>query len=125
MSPTVIAGFGYPARKLIGKRKNPFATRELVHYENMATPKDSVRREQRRDIKPILIITSSSPLKNLYASPSGIDFYSPNSPPAGIKSLEPLIAKWWNWAMAIPNTIDKNWPQCLKEIVKSQVIINP
>jgi hypothetical protein len=61
----------------------------------------------------ILIITSS-PSKNLYASPAGIDFYSPNSPPAGVKSLEPLIAKWWNWAMAIPNTIDKNWPECLK-----------
>ena len=61
----------------------------------------------------ILIITSSSS-KDLYASPPGIDFYSPNSPPAGVKSLEPLIAKWWNWAMAIPNTIDKNWPQCLK-----------
>ena len=50
----------------------------------------------------ILIITSSSPSKNLYASPSGIDFYSPNSPPAGVKSLEPLIAKWWNWEVDHP-----------------------
>ena len=60
----------------------------------------------------ILIITTN-PSKNLYASPAGIDFYSPNSPPAGVKSLEPLIAKWWNWQIAIPSTIDKNW-QCLK-----------
>lgn len=61
----------------------------------------------------ILIITSSPP-KNLYASPSGIDFYSPNSPPAGLKSLEPLIAKWWNWEVTIPITVNENWPQCLK-----------
>ena len=52
----------------------------------------------------IIIITSSSPSKNLYAIPSGIDFYSPNSPPAGVKSLEPLIAKWWNWEVTIPST---------------------
>jgi hypothetical protein len=62
----------------------------------------------------ILIITSSSPLENLYAIPSGIDFYSPNSPPAGVKSLEPLIAKWWNWEVTIPITVNENWPQCLK-----------
>ena len=62
----------------------------------------------------ILIITSSSPSKNLYAIPSGIDFYSPNSPPAGVKSLEPLIAKWWNWQFAIPSTTQKNWPDCHK-----------
>jgi hypothetical protein len=62
----------------------------------------------------ILIIASSSPSKNLYAIPSGIDFYSPNSPPAGVKSLEPLIAKWWNWEVTIPITVNENWPQCLK-----------
>ncbi len=62
----------------------------------------------------ILIITSNSPSKNLYASPAGIDFYSPNSPPAGLKSLEPLIAKWWNWRVSIPSTTATNWPECLK-----------
>jgi nitroreductase len=36
LSPTVIAGFGYPARKLIGKRKNRLSIHELVYYENMA-----------------------------------------------------------------------------------------
>jgi hypothetical protein len=61
----------------------------------------------------ILIITSS-PSKNLYASSAGIDFYSLNSPPAGVKSLEPLIAKWWNWRVAIPFTTSTNWPECLK-----------
>jgi hypothetical protein len=62
----------------------------------------------------ILIITSNSPSKNLYASSSGIDFYSPNSPPAGLESLEPLIAKWWNWRVALPSTTATNWPECLK-----------
>jgi nitroreductase len=33
LSPTVIAGFGYPARKLIGKRKNRLSIHELVYYE--------------------------------------------------------------------------------------------
>lgn len=33
LSPTVIAGFGYPARKLVGKRKNRLSLRELVYYE--------------------------------------------------------------------------------------------
>jgi nitroreductase len=37
LSPTVIAGFGYPARKLVGKRKNRLSLHELVYYENMAT----------------------------------------------------------------------------------------
>jgi hypothetical protein len=61
-----------------------------------------------------ILIISNSPLKNLYASPPGIDFYSPNSPPAGVKSLEPLIAKWWNWRIAYPSTTNINWPECLK-----------
>ena len=29
-----------------------------------------------------LLVITTSPFKNLYAIPSGIDFYSPNSPPA-------------------------------------------
>jgi nitroreductase len=33
LSPTVIAGFGYPARKLVGKRKNRLSLHELVYYE--------------------------------------------------------------------------------------------
>jgi nitroreductase len=33
LSPTVIAGFGYPARKLIGKRKNRLSIHKLVYYE--------------------------------------------------------------------------------------------
>ena len=39
LSPTVIAGFGYPARKLIGKRKNRLPLRELVHYEKYGNSK--------------------------------------------------------------------------------------
>lgn len=33
LSPTVIAGFGYPAKKLMGKRKNRLSLNELVYYE--------------------------------------------------------------------------------------------
>jgi hypothetical protein len=62
-------------------------------------------------ITTIFII--SNPLK-LYASPAGIDFYSPSSPPPGVKSLEPLIAKWWNWWEDHPATTATNWPECLK-----------
>jgi hypothetical protein len=43
----------------------------------------------------IAIIILSNPAK-MYASNS-VEFYSPTSPPAGVKSLEPLIGKWWNW----------------------------
>jgi hypothetical protein len=52
-------------------------------------------------------------LAKIYASTS-VEFYSPNSPPAGVKSLEPLIAKWWNWWNAVPAAAATNWPQCIK-----------
>ena len=61
----------------------------------------------------IIPIILGSPSK-LYAIQSGIDFYSTNSPPAGVKSLEPLIARWWNWWTAIPSTTAANWPECIK-----------
>ena len=54
-----------------------------------------------------------SPL-NLYASSSGIDFYSISSPPPGMNSLEPLIGKWWNWWVDHPASMANNWPECLK-----------
>jgi nitroreductase len=38
LSPTVIAGFGYPARKLMGKRKNRLSLHELVYYEKYGNP---------------------------------------------------------------------------------------
>jgi nitroreductase len=33
LSPTVVVGFGYPARKLVGKRKNRLPLNELIYYE--------------------------------------------------------------------------------------------
>ncbi|MFZ0512495.1 MAG: nitroreductase family protein [Candidatus Nitrosopolaris sp.] len=33
LSPTIIVGFGYPARKLTGKRKNRLPLDKLVYYE--------------------------------------------------------------------------------------------
>src|SRR5215831_17264174 len=53
----------------------------------------------------------------VYASRSNIDFYSLSSPPPGTTSLEPLIAKWWNWWEAHPTNIANNWPTCIKEDV--------
>jgi nitroreductase len=41
LSPTVIVGFGYPARKLTGKRKNRLPLDELVYYEKYGNSKDS------------------------------------------------------------------------------------
>jgi nitroreductase len=39
LSPSVIIGFGYPASKLTGKRKNRLPTHELVYYEKYGEPK--------------------------------------------------------------------------------------
>ncbi|HZE78491.1 MAG TPA: hypothetical protein VE089_08085 [Nitrososphaeraceae archaeon] len=76
-----------------------------------------MRLDNRRMIFATLLMTTviivSNPSK-LNATASGIDFYSPNSPPAGVKSLEPLIAKWWNWWEDHPATTATNWPECLK-----------
>ena len=58
-------------------------------------------------------------LQELYAIPSGIDFYSPNSTPDGVKSLEPLIAKWWNWWEIILQAWMKIGLNVLKEMVDS------
>jgi nitroreductase len=33
LDPTVIVGFGYPARKLVGKKKNRLPLDKLVYYE--------------------------------------------------------------------------------------------
>jgi nitroreductase len=33
LNPTVIVGFGYPARKIMGKRKNRLSIQELVYYK--------------------------------------------------------------------------------------------
>ena len=39
LSPTVIVGFGYPARKLGGKRKNRLPLNELIYYEKYGNSK--------------------------------------------------------------------------------------
>jgi nitroreductase len=38
LNPTVIAGFGYPARKIMGKRKNRLSLHELVYHEKYGNP---------------------------------------------------------------------------------------
>ena len=63
-------------------------------------------------LSTMAIIILSNPSK-LYAA-SSVEFYSPNSPPAGVQSLEPLIAKWWNWWEPHSPTIANNWPECIK-----------
>jgi nitroreductase len=39
LNPTVIVGFGYPARKLTGKRKNRISLNELVYHERYGNSK--------------------------------------------------------------------------------------
>jgi nitroreductase len=39
LSPTVVVGFGYPARKLRGKRKNRLPLNELMYYEKYGNSK--------------------------------------------------------------------------------------
>src|SRR5215831_14765095 len=61
-------------------------------------------------LKTIIIIWS--PLKLL--AQDSIGYYSPGTPPAGIKSFQPLMAKWWDFTGNQPNRIYNNWPICLK-----------
>jgi len=76
---------------------------------------------KRFDIRKVIFVTLlmttmfiiGSPLKS-YASQSGISFYSPNSPPAGVTSLEPLIGGWWNFWANHPASYHTNWPQCVR-----------
>ena len=62
-------------------------------------------------VTSILIISNSS---RIYASPSAVDFYSATNLPTGLKSLEPLIATWWNWSNSVPDKPASNWQVCLK-----------
>jgi len=41
LSPTIIVGFGYPARKLTGKRKKRLPLHKLVYYEKYDSSKSS------------------------------------------------------------------------------------
>jgi hypothetical protein len=75
----------------------------------------AIRIDTRIILASLLIITIvilNDPAK-IYASTS-VEFYSPNSPPVGVKSLEPLIGKWWNWWNSAPAATATNWPQCIK-----------
>jgi hypothetical protein len=58
------------------------------------------------------MIIIGSPLK--LQAQSVIDFYSPSTPPAGMKSLESLIPKFWDWRANQPGRIANTWPICLK-----------
>jgi hypothetical protein len=52
--------------------------------------------------------------QTLQASPSAVGFYSQSSPPTGLKSLEPMIAKSWNWWNSVPASTATNWSSCMK-----------
>jgi hypothetical protein len=58
------------------------------------------------------IIIIGSPLK--LQAQSGIGYYSPGALPAGMKSFQSLIAKWWNDRYNQPGRIANTWPICLK-----------
>jgi len=61
------------------------------------------------------MIIVGSPLK--LQAQVGISFYSQSSPPAGMKSYQNLIAKFWDWRANQPSKIANTWPICLKEDV--------
>jgi hypothetical protein len=58
------------------------------------------------------MIIIGNPLK--LQAQAGIGFYSPSAPPDGLKSFQPVIAKWWDWRGNQPNRIANHWPICLK-----------
>lgn len=60
----------------------------------------------------VTIFAVSIPSKSYAAS--SVDFYSLNSLPPGVKSIEPLIGKWWNWWEDHPTSMANNWPACFK-----------
>lgn len=64
----------------------------------------------------ILLVTTiviiGSPLQ--IQAQAGIGYYSPSSPPAGMKSLEPLIGQWWNGWVNHPPSYIGSWPSCVK-----------
>jgi len=62
----------------------------------------------------ILTITIISDSMDSYAENRGIEFYSLDSMPVGMNSLEPLIANWWNWWEDHPASMANNWPECFK-----------
>lgn len=67
----------------------------------------------------LLIVTAvilANPLHSR-ASAAGVSFYTPSSSPTGIKSFEPVIAKWWDWRGNQPSKYANNWPSCFKSEV--------
>ena len=58
------------------------------------------------------MIIIDSPLK--LQAQADISFYSANTPPAGMKSFQNLIAKFWDWRANQPSRIANTWPICLK-----------
>jgi len=64
----------------------------------------------------VTVVTLANPLES-HASPPGIGYYTPSSPPAGIKSFEPVIAKWWDWRGNQPAKYANTWPSCFKSNV--------
>jgi hypothetical protein len=46
-------------------------------------------------------------------SKSIVGFYSPKSLPEGMKSVEPVIEKYWQTWIAEPPKYAENWPKCL------------
>jgi hypothetical protein len=58
------------------------------------------------------MIIIGSPLK--LQAQAGIGFYSPSAPPAGLKSFEPIVEKFWDLTANEPGKIYNTWPICLK-----------
>jgi hypothetical protein len=59
------------------------------------------------------VIIIGGPLK--LQAQAGIGYYSSDTPPTGMKSFEPLIAKRWDFTGNQAAKIANNWPICLKK----------
>jgi hypothetical protein len=57
------------------------------------------------------VIIIGGPLK--LQAQAGIDYYSWGTPPTGMKSFEPLIAKRWDFTGNQAAKIANHWPICL------------
>jgi hypothetical protein len=75
------------------------------------------RSDYRGVISTTLLLTTviiiGGPLK--LQAQAGIGYYSSDTPPTGMKSFEPLIAKRWDFTGNQAAKIANNWPICLKK----------
>jgi hypothetical protein len=86
---------------------------KIMHKLSPYVIKFSIRGLMFLTLLTTIILIIDSPLKS-YGGNSAIDFYSPDSPPPGLQSLESLVADWWNWWENHSPDIASHWSECIK-----------